>query len=289
VLDDNRIGDLEIEGLMEPRCIKWHTCQSEGTNQPRRHEMVLELSDGTELYIDLKMLPEFFTDNCTDTFYSLSMPNVSIEDSGHCIWLERDGKKKCLRVDACIEVGDKDSPLYDPEEGVRYVKAFPGWVYQGDAVATEWTKTVGKNTCVCFKKEEHRDRVYWDFRMYRDGVLDEVALPKSGGWDTLKDVMGVADWQLKYPDGYRPPWWFRPAQLAVLLFLVSTCLWQPFWWFMCYLVYCYGLMGYMLLSGQLSTVGTRNEQIVKGIITWLFAPIYVPLMIAFFAIRLPVL
>jgi hypothetical protein len=96
----------------------------------------------------------------------------------------------------------------------------------------------------------------------------------------------LADWQAK---GCPLPWWFRPTQLVVLLSLIGLCVWQPLWMLVAYCVFVYALMGYEILSGQLSTVGTRRQQIIAGIIGWLWSPIWFPLYFLIMVLRPPIL
>jgi hypothetical protein len=94
------------------------------------------------------------------------------------------------------------------------------------------------------------------------------------------------DWQAR---GCPPPWWFRPTQIAVATTLITLCIWQPWWMLIAYLVLVYGLIGYEILSGQISFVGSRKQQIVMALIHWITAPLWFPLLFVLMAIRPPIL
>jgi hypothetical protein len=90
------------------------------------------------------------------------------------------------------------------------------------------------------------------------------------------------EWQKK---GCPPPWWFRPTQFLVLLTIIVLSYMFPWVMLTLFLVGTYGLMGYMLVSGELIPTGGWPAYIFS----FLFAPILVPLLIVFFALRAPIL
>ena len=90
------------------------------------------------------------------------------------------------------------------------------------------------------------------------------------------------EWQKK---GCPPPWWFRPTQFLVLLTIIVLSYLFPWVMFTLYLVSTYGLMAYMLWSGEMSVEGGS----LGYVFTFLFAPVLIPFFIAFFALRPPIL
>jgi len=110
-------------------------------------------------------------------------------------------------------------------------------------------------------------------------IKGEVREYIDHGWHELENAMDYCEWQVEHPDGIHMGWWGVTWRFSVVVLLCSLCLWAPWHSFIVYCILCYTLMAYLLLSGQLSSVGSIQKQIISGFFLWLLSPIFVPFLI----------
>jgi len=111
---------------------------------------------------------------------------------------------------------------------------------------------------------------FWPTKLCIKGEIKEFI---DHGWYDREGSMDYCEWQVDHPDGMKMGWWGSTWRLLVFALLVFTCFSWPLYSFIGYCIFTYTVMGYLLLSGELSSVGSVRKQIISGFFLWLLSPI----------------